>query len=541
LTALIQNQHGASSTLKIDGDIPLGRLNPLILDGATHGIPHDRLHLWDPIFSPDKVAYPALIPEMNFYGPTPKNGDIRCEVRPDGYLGDPSFPAFRIQLIGEQGVWCSFRLIEAAFPKGKIGGASPENRRLFLRDKQFIAGLRLSEEKDSRTILREEDVTEVSWLPGTVKAIFGSESIADIAQKEHIAAAHHIHPLYLPEALPLTQFELNVQEKKGLVMVEGSGLGRLNIEPVRDFWSNWFNRGPWAVEDLYYGLCQRFINRVVLADPESFEAYKGQSMLFVANHQVGVESLLFSIIASGLSTVPTVTLAKIEHKETWLGKLIDHCFRYPNVQDPKVITFFDRQDKSSLTNIIKEFAQEMATNQRSIMIHIEGTRSLDCATPVQKMSGAFLDMAIQVGAPVVPVRFVGGLPREKMEKRIEFPINMGKQDIYFGKPISAAELSSLHYGDRKNLVIDAINDLGPNNADEQPYPGDSDFSEKVARWQKKHTVTEEHAALACILSEQENSCEEIQRLLKATTLSELADGEIGNWLTELGRRLIGET
>ena len=30
----------------------------------------------------DKVAYPALIPEMRFYGPTPTTGTVRCEVRP---------------------------------------------------------------------------------------------------------------------------------------------------------------------------------------------------------------------------------------------------------------------------------------------------------------------------------------------------------------------------------------------------------------------------------------------------------------------------
>ena len=52
--------------------------------------------------------------------------------------------------------------------------------------------------------------------------------------------------------------------------------------------------------------------------------------------------MLFSVIASGLGQVPTVTLAKAEHRHTWLGKLIAHCFDYPDVVDPKVIAFFDR-------------------------------------------------------------------------------------------------------------------------------------------------------------------------------------------------------
>ena len=30
---------------------------------------------------PGKVAYPAFIPEMEFFGPTPTDGTLRCEVR----------------------------------------------------------------------------------------------------------------------------------------------------------------------------------------------------------------------------------------------------------------------------------------------------------------------------------------------------------------------------------------------------------------------------------------------------------------------------
>ena len=54
---------------------------------------------------------------------------------------------------------------------------------------------------------------------------------------------------------------------------------------------------------------------------------------------------------------------------------------------------------------------------------------------VEKMSGAFIDMAMQVNAPVVPIRFVGGLPADPMDRRIEFPLGMGTQDIYIGRPM----------------------------------------------------------------------------------------------------------
>ena len=167
---------------------------------------------------------------------------------------------------------------------------------------------------------------------------------------------------------------------------------------------------------------------------------RGKSILYLANHQVAIESLLFSIIASGLTRVPTVTLAKDEHRSTWLGLLIKHCFSYPGLVDPKVITYFDRNDPESLATIIANLAAEMTGPGKSVMVHVEGTRSLSCREPVIKMSSAFIDMAIATRAHIVPVRFVGGLPAEPLKERIEFPIGMGKQDIYLGCPIPPRKL-----------------------------------------------------------------------------------------------------
>src|SRR5690606_22603382 len=43
LEQLIQTPEGASSLLRAASDIPIGRLNPALLDAATHGIAHDSL------------------------------------------------------------------------------------------------------------------------------------------------------------------------------------------------------------------------------------------------------------------------------------------------------------------------------------------------------------------------------------------------------------------------------------------------------------------------------------------------------------------
>ena len=539
LQTLIQTSVGSTATLTVNGGVPVGRLNPGLLDGATHGIPHDQLTQWDPRLDAEKVAYPALISKMTFYGPTPTEGEARVEVRPDGYLGTPDFPAFQIQIIHNGQVWCALRLIESCFPKGPFGSVNPQDRMAFLRDSTFVSGVQLSETEGETTTLLQATVDSVDWLPGTVASLYGTSQLEEIAHKEHIAHAHQLHPQHVPEALPLHSFALQTERFNEGIRVQGDPRGQLNIAPVQRFWSRWFNVGRWPVEDLYYGLIERFLGRVVLEDPTGFEGLRGQSVLYLANHQVGIESLLFSIIASALNEVPTVTLAKAEHRNSWLGKLIAQCFEFPDVTDPRVIAFFDRKDKASLPRILQSLAKEMTGPGRSVMVHVEGTRSLDCTTPVQKMSGAFLDMALELGVPVVPVRFVGGLSRTPLEARSEFPVGMGRQDIYFGTPIYPEDLKPLHYGERKSRVIHAINALGPCNSEEQPAPASPEFAQRVHRWSEQTGVSVENAVLREVLAETQDPGEQVAQLLREDWDANLGSDPLDSWLRALGHRLHG--
>jgi acyl transferase domain-containing protein/3-hydroxymyristoyl/3-hydroxydecanoyl-(acyl carrier protein) dehydratase/1-acyl-sn-glycerol-3-phosphate acyltransferase len=541
LERLVTAPGASSSVLSAASGVPHGLLNPALLDGATHGIPHDGLHAWDAAYDPGKVAYPVLIPEIDFFGPAPVVGTVRCEVRLRPFLGTPDHPVFAIQLTGDEGVWCQLRLVEACFPKGPIGSVAPLLRRAFLADRAPVPGLRLSRVEGGDTLLADADVAASDWLPGTVERVFGARRTGDVALREHVAAAHALHPGRVLAQLPLTAFDLAVTREGPGVRVSGDPLGRIDAAPVRAFWTRWFDRGPWPVEDLYYGLVERFLGRVFVESPEEFAALRGKSVLYLANHQTGVESLLFSIVASALNEVPTVTLAKIEHRTTWLGRLIRHSFSYPGVRDPLLMTFFDREDRSSLPRVIAELAAEMAGPGRSVLVHVEGTRSLSCRNRVEKMSGAFVDMALQVGVPIVPVRFVGGLPVEPAATRLEFPLGLGRQDIHLGRPLRPEELSGLHYGARKALVLDAINGLGVPNEREEPLPGDPAFATRVSAWREARGVSHEHATLREVLAGLASPGREVARLLAAKNAAELETDERpeGRWLAELGRWLLG--
>ncbi|HYN41094.1 MAG TPA: 3-hydroxyacyl-[acyl-carrier-protein] dehydratase FabA, partial [Thermoanaerobaculia bacterium] len=279
---LVMGRGECSSLLRAESGVPVGLLNPGLLDGATHGIPHADLHSWNEASDPDKVAFPAFIPEIDFFGPTPVTGTIRCEVRQQSFFGSPDYPAFLIQLIGPDGVWCQLRLVESSFPKGPLGSADPAARRAFLRDRAPVEGLRLSRVEDGVTVLKDAQVAATDWLPGTVAAVYGSGETEAIARAEHAAAAHSLHPGRVFAQLPLTRFDLGVARAGGEVRVTGDGRGSLDLSPLREFWTQWFDRGPWPVEDLYYGLVGRFVGRVVVEDPAAYSALRGRSVLYLA-------------------------------------------------------------------------------------------------------------------------------------------------------------------------------------------------------------------------------------------------------------------
>ncbi len=548
---------GASATVDLAGrGVPRGALHQGLLDALTHAIPHDALSQWSSEVPDDQVGYPYRIPSIRFFGEMPSEGEGQIEVRFAGFDGEPRFPKFDIQLLVGGAVRVALTLVEILLPRGPIGRQSRLDRRAFLRDRRFVPAARLSRVDGPFTVASLEDIKPSDWLPGNVAAIYGASPGADlvteVALRDHLASRAFVHPSQVQIAddqrsatasmRPLRRHFLDVSREGQSVRVGDAGPPVMDLGPVEAHWRRFFGVGAWPVEDLYYGLIERFVGDVLLADAEAFTRVRGRSCLFLANHQVAVESLLFSVIASALSGVSTVTLAKAEHRGSWVGELIQQSFSYPGVSDPGLITFFDREDRESLMRIIGELGAEMAKKGKSAMVHVEGTRSLSCRAPVVKMSSAFLDMALAVNAPIVPVRFVGGLPTTELGQRIELPFGYGRQDIWIGRPILPEELRSLPLKERKQVVIDAINGLGPGPAREEPSAPDPAFGERVRGWQSRTGTTAEKAAmLATLEALPAVRSEATRRLVDAAREGRALGGDTPKerWLAGFARWLMG--
>ncbi|AUX42373.1 polyketide synthase [Sorangium cellulosum] len=557
LRSLRVGASGASAILDAtERGVPRGALHQGLLDALTHAIPHDELARWSRDIPEDHVGYPYRVRSLRLFGEVPVSGEARVEVRFAGFDGEPRLPMFDVQLLVDGAVRAALTLVEILLPKGPFARASRAERLAFLRDRRFVPGIRLSRGEGESTVAAPEDVKPVDWLPGNVERIYGAapggDLLAEVAVRDHVAHRALVHPSAVRPAAdlasattaarPLRRRFLSVARDGHAVRVTEPRPPAMDLSPVEAHWRAWFGVGAWPVEDLYYGLIERFVSDVVIADPEAWGRVRGRSCLYVANHQVAVESLLFSVIVSALSGVSTVTLAKAEHKGSWIGELIRQSFAYPGITDPGLITFFDREDRDSLVRIVGDLARDMAERGKSVMVHVEGTRALSCRKPVIKMSSAFIDMALSASAPIVPVRFVGGLPAEELPRRIEFPVGLGRQEFWIGRPVLPEELRELPLKERKQAVIDAINHLGPGPLHERPAAPDAAFAARADAWAARTGAGAERATLLAALDAQTSyRSEATRRLIEGARAGRPvagADPE-GRWLAGLARWLLG--
>ena len=197
---LKRNNQAASAILRAEAKLaPFGYLNQVLLDGATHPIPHDNLSVWSAEIANDQAAYPVLIPHVTFYSPPPQTGFVNCQARFIGFHFSKRFPKFEIILSVAGKVWLQMQLVDALFPKGRLGIVPAKDRRAFLQDKQYVPELRLSHKEDGQFYLTEKTVLESDWISGSINALYETSGDIKMATrqiliKEYLAEQLKVHP-----------------------------------------------------------------------------------------------------------------------------------------------------------------------------------------------------------------------------------------------------------------------------------------------------------------------------------------------------------
>ncbi|MBU0994346.1 MAG: hypothetical protein KJ737_17785 [Proteobacteria bacterium] len=314
--------------------------------------------------------------------------------------------------------------------------------------------------------------------------------------------------------MPLNRFPVSIDKASGKSVVSLQNTC-LDMDKILTYGRNLIGYEPWLGEDLCRGLCKTFVNRVILDDPYEFAAVRGNNVIYLANHQVQIESMLFPGLAQVLTDNRMVAIANADHRKGWMGPLNELLYSYPEVNYPKNIVYFDQGDRASMFTILDNFKKMITEEGISVFLHVEGKLGFRCRQPVKTLSSVFIDLAINLNLPIIPVRFFGGLPVEEMESTIDFPYGYCKQDYYLGKPIFPDELIAMPYAERRKYAMNAINALGPPLEDEVPNPSNLVLKNVVQTWQKKTGTSEYRAVIFNVLKNIENPSESTVKFLHA--------------------------
>ncbi len=459
-----------------------GTLHPGALDAALHCLPHNDFSVWTDQISADQAAFPARIERLQLDPALLHADSIEVEARWRGMVNGR--PQCQVRLMSHQRIVADFWLTEYLLPKGRLGGHPGARRRRFLQFLQYVPAVALARTAPDQSVLWRQDVTSSDLLPGTVQRVYRlpdepASSAEAIVTRDHAGQILRLHPSSVVtdaqgdcRNTPLNPFRIELQPEAERVLATGSPQA-LDLTSVRRAWAPLFKETDSPLLELGLRLAKQFVRRLVLSDPEGFHRQRQHPALYLANHQTGVESFLFLMLTVAVSGIPAGAIAKSEHRNSWLGRVFQLADRTLGKRNPMFMLFFERANQADLLRLMQEFANQVDGSPRSLLVHVDGTRSLQAGAPVAAVSSVLIDLAIDRGLPIVPVRFAGGLGQQREPRGLEFPFAMGQQDYFIGKAITPEQLEALPYAERAAHVRQSLNALGPQGEADIPLPSDT--------------------------------------------------------------------
>lgn len=497
-------RNGSTGRLAVERcTVPAGRQHPGLLDGAFHIVPHTAMNVWTTDGSDvasyadatDRtVGFPRRVIWARFYSDAPMDGTVDVEARFVGYDdADDRLPIVDLWLSAAGKPWAYIRIVEFLLEKGHLVQVSGRKRRAFMAERRPVPGMSLGDRLGRGVIeLDSARAATQDWFKGTLRAVYGTDSqgdslIADIAIKEAVADAAHsaVHPtqVHLVEgqvscpALPLERLSVETEQTQPGAFRASASL-QTDWAPVRGWSYDKLGLRQDGFGDLaQWALLSRYVRHVVVTDPAAMAAIRGRPVLLLGNHQVQVESLLGTTIASWLTGTRVATIAHAKHENRWIGDLL-RLVEATEGGKLGTIRYFDQQNPQQFLSLVEEIKSDVAAHGVSTMVHADGTRYVRSGQRVERLTSTLLDLAIDVSLPIVPMYFAGGLPEEPMEHKLEVPYRQAAQDYIFGRPIMPEELAALPYAHRRRHVMDAINALAPFS--DAPHEPNSAVEDRIA-------------------------------------------------------------
>jgi hypothetical protein len=128
-----------------------------------------------------------------------------------------------------------------------------------------------------------------------------------------------------------------------------------------------------------------------------------------------------------------------------------------------------------------------------------------------------------------------------LQERLEFPVDFGRQDYWIGAPLMPEMLATLSLKERKDLVLAAMNSLGPELSTETPLPADPTFGSVVQEWRARTGASLVDSVFFATLAGRPSLSQEMRTIVDAaqTGKLELGADARSQWIGRLAKRLYG--
>jgi hypothetical protein len=184
---------------------------------------------------------------------------------------------------------------------------------------------------------------------------------------------------------------------------------------------------------------------------------------YYANHQTSYESFLISFLHLALTGVP---LLVVTHPGLFDNDYGEHCallaeqLRRLNHPAGELIHVLAIPHE---VKPAREFLLALPSRLegRSLLVHVGAWREYHEGQPVQTMSKDLMELTLQLGRRVIPIRISGGLPASSLGYKFHLPHRMGRLTINMAPPIDPDELAMLEPQGQRRRILRAINAMAP--------------------------------------------------------------------------------
>ncbi len=475
-------------------------LNPRLLDGTLQGVPYAAFERWNPEAPTLSAGFPSRIGAFRIFGAPPRCGTARAEIRYEGPIGtDGRFERVTIQgIAADDRVWCTLDLTIVLVDPGRIARVPlPLRRAVMLHGHPHPRMLaHRAEDAPETTHVDLADVTRADFVRGTVATYYElpqdmdrRAAAASVAVKEHLAERLGVAPatiLWEPGAnvarcalRPYDAYPLAVTERDDRFSVTDHGAAYTDLAPLRAFFDRCGGGADAPMAHLFGALAGATFGSLLFTTRDVRGVLATRPVLFLANHQVMLESPTFAYVLAPFLAEPMLVMARKEIADQWYAHAARLASGYPGSTIPPFELYVDRTDPSDIARGIAAYRAQLATQARSLLVHVQGDYARSTRDDVGIVSASLIDLAIDADLPIVPVRFAGGLPTEPLAYPLQFPIDFARQEYVLGAPILPAALRANNLRERGAMVRDAINALAPSRA--EPFPGNPALAAAVAR------------------------------------------------------------